>query len=144
MRPSFVTCTLNPCLAPRALIASSTMLGCPPTRFTTSCSQPDDFVNTSTVLFDAANSRLESARPAPVSVAARRNSLRLVNSFMPPLSVMPFRMFATRKTCKHTVRRPSQLSHSHFRRVIRSADPPLQVFKVSVEPDAIFSRICAN
>src|SRR5260370_18000566 len=102
------------------------MLGCPPTRFTTSCSQPEDFVNTSTDLFDAPGNRLESARPAPVSVAARRNSLRFVNSLMPFLSLMSFRMFATRKTSQYAFLPPAHLPHSYFRGAIRSADPALQ------------------
>src|SRR5260370_35858777 len=60
------------------------------------------------------------------------------------LLVMSFRMFTTRKTCKHSVLGPSQLFHSHFRRVIRSADPAFQVFKVIVEADTIFTGICAR
>src|SRR6266849_127336 len=142
MRPSLVTPALNPCLFPSSLMVSSTMLGLPPTLFTTSCSQPDDFVKTSTDLFEAPSSGFESASPAPVSVAARRNSLRLENSFMESLSSMSLRMFATSKTCKHAVRRPSQLFHSHFRRVIRSAHPTLQVFKVLVERGRRFPGIC--
>src|SRR5260370_39121294 len=142
MRPSFVTPTLNPCLLPRSLTASSTMLGFPSTRFTTSCSQPEDFVNTSTDLFDAPSNWSESARPAPVSVAVRRNSLRLEIAFMPSLLVMPFCVLAAWETSKHAVGRPSQLFHSHFRRGIGAADPTFQVFKVLVEPDVIFSRAC--
>src|SRR5229473_2675558 len=118
MRPSLVTPALNPCFFPSSLTVSSTRLGFPSTLFTTSCSQPDDFVNTSTDLLDAPLNRFESTSPAPVSVAARRNSLRLENAFMPSLLVMFFRMLATRKTCKHAVCRPSQLFHSHFRRVV--------------------------
>ena len=76
IRPSFVTPTWNPCLSPRAVTASSTMLGLPSTRFTTSCSKPEDFVKTSTDLCGAAGRRLPSARPAPVTAATRRNSLR--------------------------------------------------------------------
>src|SRR6266849_6232826 len=133
MRPSFVTPTLNPCLFPSSVTVSSMMLGFPSTLFTTACSNPDDFVNTSTDFSDAPSKRLESASPAPVNVAARRNSLRLENSFMKSSSRVPLRMLATGKTCKHPVRCPAQLSHSHLRRVIRSADPPLQVFKVLVQ-----------
>src|SRR6202521_6484972 len=133
MSPSLVTPALNPCLFPSSLTASSTRLGFPPTLFTTSCSQPDDFVNTSTDLYEATSSGFESASPAPVSVAVRRNSLRLENSIMKSLLVVSFRMLATRKTGKHAVRRPSQLFHSQFRRVIRSAGPPLQILKVLVE-----------
>src|SRR5260370_351555 len=128
MRPSLVTPALNPCLFPSSLTVSSTRLGFPLILFTTSCSQPDDFVKTSTDLFEAPSNRFESASPAPVSVAARRNSLRLESASMLSLLVMSFRVLATRKTCKHAVRCPSQLFHSHFRRVIRSAHPSLQVF----------------
>src|SRR5258708_40327961 len=96
MRPSLVKPALNPYSFPSSLMASSTMLGLPPTLFTTSCSQPDDFVKTSTDLFEAPSSGFESASPAPVSVAARRNSLRLENSFMESLSSMFLRMLATR------------------------------------------------
>src|SRR5260370_34686298 len=90
-----------------------------------SCSQPDDFVKTSTDLFEAPSSGFESASPAPVSVAARRNSLRLENSFMESLSSMSLRVLATGKTCKHAVRRPSQLPHPRFGRIVRPADPAL-------------------
>src|SRR2546423_1430327 len=143
MRPSFVTPTLNPCLFPMSLTTSSTMLGFPPTLFTTSCSQPEDFVKTRTALLLAPSKRFESVSPAPVNVAARRNSRRLDNAFMPSLLVMSLRMFATSKTCKHAVRRPSQLFHPHFRRVIRSAHPTLQAFKVLVQRGRRFARICA-
>src|SRR5260370_40262202 len=125
MRPSLVTPALNPCLFPSSLTVSSTRLGFPLILFTTSCSQPDDFVKTSTDLFEASSDRFESASPAPVSVAARGNSLRLENSFMESLSRMSLRVLATRETCKHAVRCPSQLFHSHFRRAIRPADPAL-------------------
>src|SRR5213595_629574 len=124
MRPSFVTPTLNPYLFPMSLTTSSTMLGFPPTLFTTSCSQPEDFVKTRTALLLAPSKRFESVSPAPVNDAARRNSRRLDNAFMPSLLVMSLRMFATSKTCKHAVRRPSQLFHSHFRRIIRSSPNP--------------------
>src|ERR1700730_1036157 len=119
-------------------MSSANILGLPCTLFTTACSKPDDFVNTSTDLFDAPSSGLESASPAPVKVAVRRNSLRLENSFMKSSSRVPLRMLATGKTCKHPIRRPSQFSHSHFRRIIRSADPPLQIFEVFVQA-TIFS-----
>src|SRR5207253_8517068 len=122
-----------PCLFPSSVTVSSMMLGFPSTRFTTECSNPDDFVNTSTDFSDAAARRFENASPAPVSVAARRNSLRLEIAFIPCLSVKSFRVLATGETCKHAVRRPSQFFHSHFRRVIRPADPALQVFKVRSE-----------
>src|SRR5437588_6824885 len=114
MRPSFVALTLNPYLFPISLTASSTMLGFPPILFTTSCSHPEDLVKTRTVLRLAPIKRFESASPAPVSVAARRNALRFENAFMPSLLVMSFRILATRKICKHAVRRPSQLPHSDF------------------------------
>src|SRR6267143_3472981 len=96
MRPSFVNTALNPCLFPRSFTASSMMLGFPSTLFTTACSNPDDFVNTSTDLMDAPTRRFESASPAPVSAAARRNSLRLENSFMESFSSVFLRMLATR------------------------------------------------
>src|SRR5439155_24701459 len=140
MRPSLVTPTLNACLFPSSVTVSSMMLGFPSTLFTTACSNPEDFVNTSTDFSDAAASRFASVRPAPVNVAARRNSLRLENVFIPSLSVMSFRVLATRKTGKHAVRRPAQLFHSHCRRVIRPRDPALQVFEVLVDPGRIFSR----
>src|SRR6267143_1106116 len=143
MRPSFVTPALNPCLFPISLIVSSTRLGFPSTLFTTVCSNPEDFVNTSTDLFDAPSSGLESASPAPVKVAVRRNSLRLENSFMKSSSRVPPRVFATGKTCKHPVRRPSQFSHSFFRRVIRSDHPSLQVFKVPAERRSLFTHTWA-
>src|SRR5260370_16930748 len=143
MSRSFVTATLNPCLVPSSVTVSSMRLGLPSTLFTTACSNPEDFVNTSTDFSDALGSWLESASPAPVSVAARRNSLRLETAFTTSLSVMSFRMLAARKTGKYAVRRPAQLSHSYFRGVVRYADPPLQVFKVFAEPCAGFPRICA-
>src|SRR6266849_7294008 len=130
MRPSLVTPTLNPCLFPSSLTVSSTRLGFPPTLFTTSCSQPDDFVNTSTDLLDTPGNRFDSASPAPVSVAARRNSLRLENAYMPSLLVMPFRMLAPRNPFEFTVLRPSQSSHPRFRGVASSADPFLQIFEM--------------
>src|SRR2546430_5614667 len=142
LRPSLATLHLNPCLLPSSVTVSSMMLGFPSTFFTTACSNPEDFVNTSTDFSDAAASRFENARPAPVSVAARRNSLRLEIAFMPFPSRMSFRVFATRKICEHAVRRPSQLFHSQFRRVIRPRDPALQVFEVLVEPTGILSRPC--
>src|SRR5260370_42537594 len=143
MPQSFVTPTLNSCLLPILVTAWSMMLGFPSTLFTTACSNPDDFVNTSTDLFEAPSSGLESASPAPVKVAVRRNSLRLENSFMKSSSRMPLRMLAAGKTCKHSVRRPFQFSHSHFRQVIRSADPALQVFEVFVQVTIFsFSAAC--
>src|SRR5260221_14664540 len=72
------------------------MLGFPSTLFTTACSNPDDLVNTSTDLLDAPTRRFESASPAPVSAAARRNSLRLQNSFMESFSSVFPRMLTTR------------------------------------------------
>src|SRR5207245_6515551 len=119
IRPSLVTPTLNPCLFPRSLVVSSTSLGFPPILFTASCSQPDDFVNTSTDLFDDPSSRFESARPAPVSAAARRNSLRLEYAFMSYLLVMSFRMLAAREPCKHAVRCPTKRCHPHSCRTLR-------------------------
>src|SRR5260370_11766935 len=101
------------------------MLGFASTLFTTACSNPDDFVNPSTDLMDAPTRRFESASPAPASAAARRNSLRLENSFMESLSSVSLRMLATGKTCKHAVRRPSQLPHPRFGRIVRPADPAL-------------------
>src|SRR5437868_10993538 len=56
-RPSLVQVTLNPCLSPSEVIACSTMLSLPPTRFTTSCSHPDDLVKTRTDFFLAAKMR---------------------------------------------------------------------------------------
>src|SRR6185312_14105207 len=50
-RPSLVQVTLKPCLLPSDVIACSTMLSLPPTRFTTSCSHPDDLVKTRTDFF---------------------------------------------------------------------------------------------
>src|ERR1700730_5313591 len=132
MRPSFVTPTLKPCLFPRSVTASSTMLGFPSIRFTTSCSQPDDFVKTSTFFSLAARTRFESASPALVSAASRRNSLRLEveRIFMGFLLVVSFRMLATGKLFEHAVLGPSQFAHSCFRGVVRAADPSLQVVKV--------------
>src|ERR1700751_680371 len=86
MRPSLVTPTLNPCLFPSSVTVSSIRLGFPSTLFTTGGSNPEDFVNTSTDFSDAPAMRFESASPAPVSVAARRNSLRLETAFMTSLS----------------------------------------------------------
>src|SRR5258708_38692440 len=109
IRPSLVARTLNPCLFPRSVTVSSTRLGFPPTLFTTSCSQPDDFVNTSTDLFDGPISPFESARPAPVSVAARRNSRRLVNSFIPapsqpcPVHILNSEQSHTRRPFSHPI-----------------------------------------
>src|SRR6266446_3148513 len=143
MRPSLVTPTLNLCLFPSSVTVSSMMLGFPSTLFTTACSNPDDFVNTNTDFSEVATRRLENARLAPVSVAARRNSLRLEIAFMPLPSLMSIWVLATRKTGKHAVRCPSQLFHSHFRRVIRYADPALQVLKVLVEPHRILFRASA-
>src|SRR5260221_11805296 len=71
------------------------MLGFPSTLFTTACSNPDDLVNTSTDLLDAPTRRFERASPAPVSAAARRNSLRLENSFMESFSSGSLRVLAT-------------------------------------------------
>src|SRR5260370_17511434 len=141
MRPSFVTPTLNPCLFPSSVTVSSMRLGLPSTLFTTACSNPEDFVNTSTDFSDALGSWLESASPAPVSVAARRNSLRLETAFTTSLSVISFRMLAARKTDKYAVRRPAQLSHSYFRGVVRNADPPLQCFKLFSAPHTRFPSI---
>src|SRR5258708_13127935 len=106
MRPSLVTPALNPCFFPSSLTVSSTRLGFPSTLFTTSCSQPDDFVNTSTDLLDAPLNRFESTSPAPVSVAARRNSLRLENAFIPSLLVLFFRILATQTPSTPPVPRP--------------------------------------
>src|SRR5258708_6138884 len=77
IRPSLVTPTLNPCLFPRSLTVSSTRLGFPPTLFTTSCSQPDDFVNTSTDLFDAPTSPFETPTPPPATSPPPHNPRRL-------------------------------------------------------------------
>src|SRR5713101_2831405 len=132
MRPSLVTPTLYPCRFPRSVTASSTMLGFPSTRFTTSCSHPEDFVKTSTAFSFAASSRFESASPAPVSAAPRRNSLRLESEkmFMEFLLVVSFRMLAAGKFFEHAILGPSQLAHARLRGVICYADPSLQVFKV--------------
>src|SRR6266478_9035845 len=132
MRPSLVTPTLYSCRFPRSVTASSTMLGFPSILFTTSCSHPEDFVKTSTVFSFAASSRFESASPAPVSAAPRRNSLRLeldIRLMELPL-VVSFRMLATGKLFEHAVLGPSQLAHACFRGVIGSADPSLQIFEV--------------
>src|SRR5882724_2564973 len=141
MRPSFVTPTLYPCRFPRSVTASSTMLGFPSILFTTSCSQPEDFVKTRTVFSFAASSRFESASPAPVSAAPRRNSLRLEldNRFMKFPSVVSFGMLATGELFKNAVLGPSQLAHPCFRGVIRAADPSLQVFKVPAKTGILFS-----
>src|SRR5713101_2217735 len=82
MRPSFVTLTLYPCLFPSSFSVSSTILGFPLILLTTSCSNPEDFVNTRIDSLVAASKRFESARPAPVSAVARRNSLRLGNALI--------------------------------------------------------------
>src|SRR6266702_1716567 len=86
MRPSFVTLTLYPCLFPSSFTVSSTILGFPLILLTTSCSNPEDFVNTRIDLLVAASKRCESERPAPVRAAARRNSLRLKNALIDSLS----------------------------------------------------------
>src|SRR5216684_653474 len=140
MRPSLVTPTLYPFRFPKSVTASSTMLGFPSIRFTTSCSHPEDFVKTRTSFSFAAKSRLERASPAPVSAAPRRNSLRLEldNRFMEFPLVVSIRMLATGKLFEHAVLGPSQLSHSCFRGVVRSADPSLQVLKVLAKPGVHF------
>src|SRR6266478_8224036 len=135
MRPSLVTPALYPCRFPRSVTASSTMLGFPSTRFTTSCSHPEDFVKTRTFFSFAASSWFESASPAPVSAAPRRNSLRLESEkmFMEFPLVVSFRMLATGKLFEHAVLGPPQLAHSCFRGVVRSADPSLQIFEVPAQ-----------
>src|SRR5258708_31883033 len=121
------------------------MLGFPSTLFTTSCSQPEDFVKTSTFFSLAASSRFDSASPAPVSAALRRNSLRLEleNKLMESVLAMSFRMLATRKLFEHAILGPSQLSHARFRGVVRSPDPPLQIFEVPAQ-SAILLFIAAG
>src|SRR6267142_3620651 len=141
MRPSLVTPTLYPCRFPRSVTVSSTRLGFPSIRFTTSCSHPEDFVKTRTVFSFAAGSRFESASPAPVSAAPRRNSLRLglEKMFMEFLLMVSFRMLTSGKFIEYAVLGPSQLSHARFRGVIGSADPALQVFKVPAKTGILFS-----
>src|SRR5882762_11970286 len=109
--------------------------GFPSILFTTSCSHPEDFVKTSTVFSFAASSPLESASPAPVSAAPRRNSLRLEldNGLMELPLVVSFRMLATGKLFKNAVLGPSQLAHACFRGVIGSADPSLQILEVPAQ-----------
>src|SRR5260370_39956509 len=85
MRPSFVTLPLYPFLFHSSFPVSSTLLGFPPILLTTSCSNPDDFVKTRIDLLVAASKRCESERPAPVSAAARRNSLRFGNALIDSL-----------------------------------------------------------
>src|SRR3954464_4907492 len=46
IRPSLLLVTPKPCFVPSEVTACSTMLGLPSTRFTTSCSQPEDLVKT--------------------------------------------------------------------------------------------------
>src|SRR6267378_7263347 len=117
------------------------MLGFPSIRFTTSCSHPEDFVKTRTFFSFAASSWFESASPAPVSAAPRRNSLRLESEkmFMEFPLVVSFRMLAAGKFFEHAILGPSQLAHARFRRVIRYADPSLQVFKASAKTVIFFS-----
>src|SRR5713226_5514458 len=109
------------------------MLGFPLTSFTTSCSNPEDFVNTRTDFSFAPSRRLESANPAPVRAAVPRNSLRPVMALMNFLSTMLVRMLAAREGLEDVVSCPAQLPHTGFRGIVRSADPALQILEVVVK-----------
>src|SRR5262245_40444090 len=76
MRPSFEHCTSQPFFLPISVTAVSQMLCLPSTRLTTSCSQPEDFVNTSNDFCGDAKTCLLSARLAPAAAVVRRKSLR--------------------------------------------------------------------
>src|SRR5690242_7534895 len=142
IRPSLVTPTWNPCLSPRAVTASSMMLGLPSTRLTTSCSKPEDLVNTSTDFCGATGRRFARASPAPVTAAVRTKSLRpVIASFVVLLNlraVVSFPMRAAGKRPGRIVSCPSKFAHALFRRIIRAADPALQIFEVAVQGELSF------
>src|SRR4029077_19715023 len=85
--PSLVEVTSKPCFFPSTATAESTMLGLPPLIFTTSCSNPEDFVKTSTDFFSAANRHWGTAKLAPAAAPVRKNCRRLRNSVIRNLSV---------------------------------------------------------
>src|SRR5215471_16711659 len=76
-RPSLVAVTSKPCFVPSKVIPCSTMLGFPSILFTTSCSKPDDFVNTSTDFFSEPKKFVGRAILAPVIAVAFMNPRRL-------------------------------------------------------------------
>src|SRR5215469_14911486 len=76
-RPSLVAVTAKPYFLPSEVIVCSTMLGLPSMVFTTSCSKPDDFVNTSTDFFSAPKKSVGKAILAPAMAAAFMNRRRL-------------------------------------------------------------------
>src|SRR5437764_1766922 len=82
--PSLLAVTLKPCFSPREVTACSTMLSLPSTRLTTSCSQPDDFVETSTDFLPAANNQFGKvilpAATHPVCTNWRRLKMVFINS----------------------------------------------------------------
>src|SRR5262252_6112798 len=124
------------------------MLGFPSTRFTTSCSKPEDFVNTSTDFGGAAGRRFASASPAPVTAAVRRNSLRPVIPYIVVLlnlpSVVAFGMRAAGKRREGIIARPAKFAHAHFRRIIRAADPAFQIFEMAVQRRLFFPSLHAR
>src|SRR5260370_41506606 len=109
------------------------MLDFPLIRLTTSCSNPEDFVNTRTDFSFAPSRRPGSANPAPIRAAVPRNSLRPVMALMNFLSTMLIRMLAAWEGLEDVVSCPPQFPHSGFRGIIRSADPALQILEVVVK-----------
>src|SRR5262249_54360088 len=120
MRPSFEHTTLKLFFFPSSVTAFSTMLNFPSTRFTTSCSHPEDFVNTSTDFCEAAIKFRVNARLAPAAAVARRKSRRFGNECIELLLgnlrtlAVPFGMRTSGKFRKYAVGRPSEFAHSSF------------------------------
>src|SRR5882724_1876558 len=139
MRPSFVAFTSNPCFAAKPRTHFSTTLGFPGVVLTTSCSQPDDFVNSRTDFLLAADRRLDNARPALPIATVRRNSLRLAASvvilffssaLVPEVLMLLIPMLAPRKPLKCIVTIPSQFAHALFGRIVRPNDPFFQILEL--------------
>src|SRR2546426_3744450 len=113
------------------------MLNLPSLRFTTACSNPDDFVKTSKDLDDGNASGLGKVMAALASAAVLRKCRRFAGLFMMiswglVLSGVAVGVRTAGKSRKDAFGRPAQLAHADFGGIVGTRNPVFKIIEMLV------------